>query len=75
VFLNTPQDVCIERVIGRRKAAGNDKEFNPKNLILKFASVVSTYKTFKREGLNTHLVDYTNINPALMDIIREFDNA
>lgn len=75
VFLDTPMDVCIERVKGRRKAAGNDKEFNPKNLVLKFDSVVSTYKTFKREGLNTHLVDYQNINPALLAIIKEFDNA
>ena len=74
-FLDTPMDVCIERVKGRRKAAGNEKEFNPKNLVLKFDSVVSTYKTFKREGLNTHLLDYKNINPALLAIIKEFDDA
>jgi len=74
-FLDTPMEVCIERVKGRRKAAGNDKEFNPKNLVLKFDSVVSTYKTFKREGLNTHLLDHTNVNPALLALIKEFDNA
>ncbi len=28
-FLNTPWDVCLERVLGRRAAAGNEKEFDP----------------------------------------------
>jgi hypothetical protein len=28
-FLDTPLDVCIERVLGRRKAAGNNKPFDP----------------------------------------------
>lgn len=28
-FLNTPWDVCLERVLSRRETAGNDKEFDP----------------------------------------------
>jgi hypothetical protein len=28
-FLNTPWEVCLERVLGRRAAAGNDKPFDP----------------------------------------------
>ena len=28
-FLDTPWDVCLERVLNRRKAAGNDKPFDP----------------------------------------------
>lgn len=28
-FLDTPWDVCLERVLARRKAAGNDKPFDP----------------------------------------------
>lgn len=28
-FLDTPWDVCLERVLGRRAAAGNEKEFDP----------------------------------------------
>ena len=32
-FLDTPLEVCIERVKARRKAKGNDKELNPNNII------------------------------------------
>jgi len=28
-FLDTPWDVCLQRVLGRRAAAGNDKPFDP----------------------------------------------
>lgn len=28
-FLDTPWEVCLERVLGRRAAAGNDKPFDP----------------------------------------------
>ena len=35
-FLDTPENLCIERVKQRRLNAGNEKEFNPKNLIDKF---------------------------------------
>jgi len=28
-FLDTPWDVCLQRVLDRRKAAGNDKPFDP----------------------------------------------
>lgn len=28
-FLDTPWDTCLERVLARRKAAGNDKPFDP----------------------------------------------
>lgn len=28
-FLDTPWDVCLERVLARRAAAGNEKEFDP----------------------------------------------
>jgi hypothetical protein len=74
-FLDTPEDVCIERVKGRRATAGNEKEFNPKNLVLKFKSVVSTYKAFRREGYDARLIDHTNIHPQLLEILQEYENA
>lgn len=73
-FLDTPQDKCIERVIGRRVAAGNDKEFNPKNLIHKFVSVVNTYKALKSEGYVTHLIDHNDPHTGLVKIIKEFES-
>lgn len=73
-FLDTPEQVCIERVIGRRQAAGNDKEFNPKNLKHKFVSVVNTYKALKAAGYPTHLIDHTDPHTALVSIIKDFES-
>lgn len=74
-FLNTPQDLCIERVIGRRNAAGNEKEFDPKNLINKFESVVACYKNLRAAGgYDVRLIDHNNTHPAILDIITEYEN-
>jgi hypothetical protein len=75
-FLDTPQDLCVERVKGRRLAAGNDKEFDPKNLIDKFESVVNCYKNLRKEGTyDVRLIDYTDPHPKLVEIIKEYENA
>ena len=75
-FLDTPQDECITRVKIRRATAGNEKPFDPVNLIKKFESVVACYKNLKAEGsYDVRLVDHTNIHPALLDILKEFENA
>lgn len=75
-FLDTPQDLCVERVKGRRLAAGNDKEFDPKNLIDKFESVVNCYKNLRKEGTyDVRLIDHTDPHPALVEIIKEYENA
>ena len=73
-FLDTPQDLCIERVRGRRLVAGNEKEFDPKNLIDKFESVVNCYKNLRKEGtFDTRLIDHTDPHPQLVEIIKEFE--
>lgn len=75
-FLDTPQSLCIERVKGRRLAAGNEKEFDPKNLIDKFESVVNCYKNLRAAGgYDVRLIDHRDPHPALLDIIREYENA
>jgi hypothetical protein len=39
MFLDTPLDVCIERVEARRRAAGNFRPFNPMLLTQKHATI------------------------------------
>lgn len=72
-FLDTPQDLCIERVIGRRKEAGNDKEFNPKNLIDKFKSVQNCRKNLMAAGLRVEDIEYQDTHPPLLRIIKDFE--
>jgi hypothetical protein len=74
-FLDTPKNLCVERVKGRRLVAGNEKEFNPKNLIQKFDSVVNCYKNLRAEGsFDTRLIDHTNPHPQLLELIKEYEN-
>ena len=75
-FLDTPQDECITRVKIRRAAAGNEKPFDPINLVKKFESVVACYKNLKAEGsYDVRLIDHTDIHPQLLTILKEFENA
>lgn len=75
-FLNTPMDECIVRVKTRRAAAGNTKPFDPINLVKKFESVVACYKNLRAEGsYDVRLLDYTNIHPALLSVLQEYENA
>lgn len=75
-FLDTPQELCIERVKGRRAAAGNEKPFDPKNLIDKFESVVNCYKNLKNAGdYDVRLIDHTDAHNQLFKIIKGYENA
>lgn len=74
-FLDTPMEKCIERVKARRAAKGNEKEFDPDNLVKKFDSVVSTYKALKKNGNRVHLIDHENIHDALLNILLEFGHG
>jgi len=72
-YMNTPLDLCIERVKQRRAAAGNDKPFDPKNLIQKFNAVVGCYKNLRAAGYDVRLIDYTDPHPQLLAIVEEFE--
>lgn len=75
-FLDTPMEECITRVKIRRAAAGNEKTFDPVNLIKKFESVVACYKNLKAAGgYDVRLLDHTNIHPQLLAILKEYENA
>lgn len=75
-FLDTPQELCIERVKARRLAAGNTKEFDPKNLIDKFISVARCYQNLRNEGsYDVRLIDHNEPHSALLSIIQEYENA
>ena len=74
-FLDTPLEVCIERVLGRRAAAGNDKEFNPKNLEKKYTAVIGCYRNLRAAGCDVRLIDHKDPHPQLLSIVKEFENA
>jgi len=72
-FINTPLDLCIERVEQRRLAAGNEKPLDPKNLIQKFNAVLNCYRNLRAAGYDVRLIDYTDPHPQLVSIFEEFE--
>jgi len=73
-FLNTPEELCIERVKGRRAAAGNAKPFDPVNLVDKFKSVVNCYRNLKAAGgFDVRVINYTDPHPSLVQVFWEFE--
>lgn len=51
LFLDTPLEECIRRVQGRRDSRADDREFNPKNLTLKFNSQERIKKKVEEAGI------------------------
>lgn len=58
-FMDTPYEVCVERVLARRKLAGNDKPFDPKKTLFgKIRACQSVALRAKAAGHPVHLVDH-----------------
>lgn len=50
IFLTTPPDECVARVIDRRKEAGNEKEFNTANTLNRVGVIERAYTKLKEAG-------------------------
>lgn len=58
IVLRTTQDDCVASVRARRAARGATvEEFDPKNVIKEFKSVVSSTKRLKGDGVRIHELD------------------
>src|SRR3972149_669181 len=58
-FLDTPLEVCLERVQARRIARGTATELNPKNTIDKWYDIQKVYRKLLADGLDAQGVVYT----------------
>lgn len=72
--LDTPLDVCIERVRARRIAKGNEKPFNDKNTRYKHKQVLSAAKLLKKHDCDVRFIDHTNAFEEIMNIFREAES-
>jgi hypothetical protein len=59
MFLDTPLEVCIERVEARRRAAGNFRPFNPKLLTQKHATIARLKDKFGARAMSVSDGDAT----------------
>ena len=71
LFLDTPLEVCIERVKARRAAAGNAKEFNPQNTESKHKQVHRSFELLRDHG--PRWIDHRRAFDEVFSIIEEHD--
>lgn len=70
-FLDTPLDVCLERIKSRRAAKGNLKPLDPYQTTWKHKGILSLYDRFRTErGRRTVLVPYTQPVATILDLLR-----
>lgn len=67
LFLDTPEQTCIDRVLARRKAKGNDKEYDPKNLVKDWYQNRRVAEKLVHAGRD---VTWLNHQTAPMDVLR-----
>jgi hypothetical protein len=57
-MLDTPAEVCIERVRARRLEKGNHKPFNPRELLSKVEQIRRRQEDLKKAGYDTRTIPY-----------------
>ncbi len=68
LFLDTPLETCIERVIKRRHERLDFREFDPKNVIKDFKAVKSCLNRAEDNNWNVVEIDHKNA----LQVVREF---
>lgn len=62
-FMDTPFDVCVQRVLARRQARGDDRPFDPakggKGIELVYRKCLSVARRAAEHGHPVHMVDHT----------------
>ena len=74
-YLDTPLDLCLERVLARRKERGDDRPFNPQNTISAHKSTFAACKNLHAMGgVKVLTVDYMNAFNETLDIFKRGEN-
>ena len=70
-IMDTPVELCLERVQARRAARGDERPFNPKNTKDKWTQTMSTAKALHALGYDVRAIDHTNAYEEVMNIFLE----
>lgn len=70
-LLDTPIELCLDRVVARREANGSTNKFNPQLTRDKHESVKRAWDTAKSRGHTCVVLDHTaSMYPQLMELLR-----
>lgn len=70
-IMDTPLDVCLDRVRARRAARGDERPFNEKNTRDKWAQTRSTASALYNLGYDVRPIDHTRAFEDVMNIFLE----
>jgi predicted ABC-type ATPase len=56
--IDTPAEMCVERVRQRRMEAGNQKPFNPDKLLHKYESILKSQEKLKQAGYDARILPH-----------------
>jgi hypothetical protein len=65
-LLDTPAEVCVKRVRGRRKAAGNGTPFDPEKLLDKYVSLARTQEQLQKAGYDARMIPHEELLHTLL---------
>lgn len=64
--LDTPVELCIQRVLARRAAAGNTRPFDPGKVVQKSKSVLSAAARLRDAGYDVRILPYQNATETVV---------
>jgi len=70
-FLDTPLQVCLDRVVQRRRERGQSKPFNPSNTQKDWPRVQQCQFNCENQGMRTHTIFHTDATEGVYQIIEE----
>lgn len=71
-FMDTPLEVCLQRIVARRQAKGNLKPLDPKNTKNKLESISKSINKIKNEfGRRCVIIDHKDPIPQILELLNE----
>jgi shikimate kinase len=71
LYLDTPVEVCIERVQARRAKKGDTRPLNPKNTISKHAAIARTKDRLEALGVRCELLNHKKAYKQFLEVLLE----
>lgn len=69
-FMDTPLEKCIQRVKDRRAARGDDRPFDPKNVVQKYRAVELSIKNIRdNHKRRVVMIDHTRAADQVMELL------
>ena len=70
LFMDTPIDVCIDRVLKRRRARGNDKPFNSRGINDIYRRCIRYQRYCKAESMRHEILNYKESYKQFIQILK-----